>query len=176
MSTVEDAQATSASRLDAVRSFVGQHLRVLSIAVFALGFAGLLISELGDVHQLRVFAAGLISLGGVGIGIDTGLADPRTLRVPDWMRSRAAVIGVVSTVAAIAPAVVALVAMVGGINGADGLDRSDVAIALGLLIGFLMLIATLMTGGLTVLRIVRAAGESPADGREHAPNGEGADA
>lgn len=175
MSTDEDAQATTTSKVDAVRSFVSQHLRVLGIVAFALGFVGLLVSELGDVHQLRVFAAGLISLGGIGIGIDTGLLDPHSLRVPNWLRSRGAAIGVIATVAGIAPAVVALVAMVGGITGEAGLDRSGVMIALGLLIGFLMLAATLMTGGLTVLRIVRAAGESPTNAVGE-PNGEGADA
>lgn len=176
MSTVDEPQAAPEPRASAVRAFLGENLRLVSAVVFVVGFAVLLISELGEVHELRVFAAGLISLAGVGFGIDTGLADPRTLRVPTWLRSRRAVIGIISTVVAIAPAVVALVALLAGLAGDAGRDRSSMLMALGALIGVLMLAATLATGGLTIARINRAANEQPDPGDPSSLDGEGAEA
>lgn len=176
MSTVEETQAASASRADAIRALISKHLRLLSAVAFVLGVAGLLVSELGNVHQLRVFAAGLISVAGIGFGIDTGLADPRTLRVPAWLHSRRAAIGIISTVVVIAPAALALVALLAGIAGDAGTDRDTLLLILGVLIGALMLAATLLTGGLTVVRIARAAREEPNPGDPTMLDGEGAEA
>ncbi len=176
MSTVDEPQAAPEPRAGVVRTLLSEHLRLVSAVAFAVGVAGLLISELGDVHQIRVFAAALISLAGVGFGIDTGLADPRTLRVPAWLRSRRAAIGIISTVVAIAPAVVALVALLVGLAGNAGDDRSAMLLVLGALIGALMLAATLATGGLTIARIARAANEQPNPGNPATVEGEGAEA
>ena len=78
MSTVDEPQSAPKPRGDALRALLSEHLRVFSAVAFAFGVAGLIISELGGVHQLRVFAAGLVALGGIGLGIDAGLAPPRT--------------------------------------------------------------------------------------------------
>lgn len=176
MSTVDEPQAAAEPRAGAVGTLLGEHLRLVSAVAFALGVAGLLVSELGEVHELRVFAAAFISLAGVGFGIDTGLADPRTMRVPGWLRSRRAAIGVISTLAAIAPAVAALVALLAGMAGDAGTDRDAALMVLGVLIGALMLAATLATGGLTVARITRAASEKPSPGNPAELDGEGAEA
>ena len=40
--------------------------RIASAAAVVLGIALILLSELGGVHEVRVFGAGLISLGGIG--------------------------------------------------------------------------------------------------------------
>ena len=176
MSTVDEPQSAPKPRGDALRALLNEHLRLFSAVAFAFGVAGLIISELGGVHQLRVFAAGLVALGGIGLGIDAGLAPPRTLRTPAWLRSRRAVIGIISTVLAIAPAVTALVALLAGLAGDADNDRSSLLLFLGALIGALMLAATLLTGGMTIVRINRAANDQPNPGDPATVDREGAEA
>ena len=123
MSTADEPQEVSASRIDALRVLLNKHVRLVSAVAFVLGIAGLLISEFGEIHQLRIFGAGLISAAGIGFGIDTGLADPRKLRVPSWVHSRRAVIGVATTIIAITPVTLALAAILVGLAGDAGHDR-----------------------------------------------------
>lgn len=176
MSTADEPQEVSASRVDALRVLLSKHVRLVSAVAFVLGIAGLLISEFGEIHQLRIFGAGLISAAGIGFGIDTGLADPRKLRVPSWVHSRRAVIGVATTIIAITPVTLALAAILVGLAGDAGHDRGALLLFLGVLIGILMLAATLLTGALTVARIVRAANEQPNPGDPAMLEAEGAEA
>src|SRR5688572_31793298 len=100
------------------------HLLPTSIATVVVGIVLVLVSELGDIHELRVFGAALISGGGLGIGTETGLADPRKLRAPDWMRSWRAVLGIAAGWLAILPVLIVLAMALAGVFG-DGGDRNS---------------------------------------------------
>jgi hypothetical protein len=133
----------------------------LSIASTVIGIVLILLAEFGDVHEVRVFGAILITNGGIGLGIHTGLADPRKLRVPDWLRQWRSAIAVTSTVLVVAPAVVVLVGLLLGTFGdADG-NRDGLLMALGLLIGIAMLAAVLATSILSIKSMLRASNEPP---------------
>jgi hypothetical protein len=133
------------------------NLMVASIAAFVVGAVLILIAEVGGVDQARVFGAALIALGGVGIGMDTGLADPRRLRVPEWLRHWRSTIGVVATVLAVAPVLVVLLGILAGIFGDETGDRSGLLMAVGAIISILMLAAVVATALISVQSIVRAA-------------------
>lgn len=138
------------------------HLLPTSIASVVVGFVLVLISELGDIHELRVFGAALISGGGLGIGTETGLADPRKLRVPDWMRSWRAVLGIAAGWLAILPVLIVLAMALGGVFN-DGGDRNSLTLALGALIIVLMGAAVLVSGLASLWRIYDASNDRPGE-------------
>jgi hypothetical protein len=117
----------------------------------------MLVAEVGGVDQTRVFGAALIALAGIGIGIDTGLADPRKLRVPEWLRHWRSTIGVIAAVLAVTPVVIVLLGLLAGIFGDTAEGRSGVLMAIGAIIAILMLIAVVATALISIQSIVRAA-------------------
>ena len=130
-----------------------------SVGSFVLGVVLVLIAEFGDIHEARIFGAGLISSAGIGFGIATGLADPRKLSVPEWLKSWRATIGVIAAALAIAPAIVVLGGvLVGTFGDADG-NRSGTMLVTGFLVALLMLLATAVTGGISIRAITQAANE-----------------
>ena len=70
----------------------------------------------------------------------------------------------------------ALVALLAGLAGDADNDRSSLLLFLGALIGALMLAATLLTGGMTIVRINRAANDQPNPGDPATVDREGAEA
>jgi hypothetical protein len=138
------------------------HLLPTSIGSVVLGIALVLISELGDIHELRIFGAALISGGGLGIGTATGLADPRKLRVPDWIKSWRAVLGIAAGWLAILPVLVVLVMSLAGVFG-DGGDRDSLTLGLGALVIILMGLAVLAAGLASLWRIYDASNDQPGE-------------
>ena len=138
------------------------HLLPISIGSVAVGIILVLIAELGDVHELRIFGAALISGGGLGIGTETGLADPRKLRVPDWMRSWRAVLGIAAGWLAILPVLIVLGMALAGVFG-DGGERNAATLALGALIIVLMAAAVLIAGIASLWRIYDASNDDPSE-------------
>jgi hypothetical protein len=144
-----------------------------SVATVVVGILLVLVSELGDIHELRIFGAALISGGGLGIGTATGLADPRTLRVPDWVRSWRAVLGIAAGWLAILPVLIVLAMALAGVFG-DGGDRDSLTLILGALIIILMGVAVLVAGLASLWRIYDASNDRP--GEQGASAGEIAEA
>ena len=141
-----------------------ERLFVASVATFALGVVLLLVSELLPLHEIRVPVATLISLGGIGAGIDIGLSAPGRLRVPTFLRTWRGVIATIAAVLAVAPVlVVLLIALVGVVGDAD-MDRSGFALALGALIVLAMAALTVLLAIQSVQAILRASKQTPADG------------
>jgi hypothetical protein len=138
------------------------HLLPISIGSVVVGIILVLISELGDIHELRIFGAALISGGGLGIGTDTGLADPRKLRVPDWMKSWRAVLGIAAGWLAILPVLIVLAMALAG-PFSDGGDRSSLTLATGVLIIVLMGLSVIVAGLLSLWRIYDASNDRPAE-------------
>ena len=149
------------------------HMLPISVGSVVLGIILVIVSELGDIHELRIFGAALISGGGLGIGTATGLADPRKLRVPDWMRSWRAVLGIAAGWLAILPVLIVLAMALAGVFG-DGGDRNSLTLVLGALIIILMGIAVLVSGLASLWRIYDASNDRP--GEQGASAGEIAEA
>ncbi|MFO7271572.1 MAG: hypothetical protein DIU58_009000 [Sphaerobacter thermophilus] len=145
--------------------------RIASAAAVVLGIALILLSELGGVHEVRVFGAGLISLGGIGLGILAGLDQPRRVEWLSWLRDRRVALGMIAALVSVAPVVVAFAAALVALPAAMGEGRAGMAL-LGGLIALLMLIASVGCFVLAVRAIRRAARPvmpgSPAEAGEEA--------
>ncbi|MFS8532728.1 hypothetical protein [Sphaerobacter thermophilus] len=145
--------------------------RIASAAAVVLGIALILLSELGGVHEVRVFGAGLISLGGIGLGILAGLDQPRRVEWLSWLRDRRVALGMIAALVSVAPVVVAFAAALVALPAALGEGRAGMAL-LGGLIALLMLIASVGCFVLAVRAIRRAARPvmpgSPAEAGEEA--------
>lgn len=145
--------------------------RIASAAAVVLGIALILLSELGGVHEVRVFGAGLISLGGIGLGILAGLDQPRRVEWLTWLRDRRVALGMIAALVSVAPVVVAFAAALVALPAALGEGRAGMAL-LGGLIALLMLIASVGCFVLAVRAIRRAARPvmpgSPAEAGEEA--------
>lgn len=138
-----------------------EHLFETSVATFVAGVLLVLISEFGDVHETRIFGAGAIVTGALGLGTYVGLGAPGRYRVPAWLTQWRSAIAVIATVLVVAPAVVVLLGLLAGAFGdADG-ERDGLVNALGVLVGLLMLAATLATSILSIRVALRAANEPP---------------
>ena len=138
------------------------NLLPISIGSVVLGIILVLVAELGDVHELRIFGAGLISLGGLGIGTETGLADPRKLSAPKWLRDWRAVLGIAAGWLAILPVLIVLAMALAGVFG-DGGTRNAATLALGALIILLMGVAVLVAGVASFWRIYDASNDKPSE-------------
>ena len=136
-----------------------EHIVPSSIASFVIGVILVLIAEVGEVHETRIFGAGLITGAGIGFGIATGLADPRKLQIPEWLKHWRSAIGITAAILALAPAVIVLGGvLIGAFGDAEG-NRSGAMLALGFIVALLMLLATLITGGISIRAIARAANQ-----------------
>lgn len=139
-----------------------------SIAAAAIGISLVALSEFGDVHEMRWFGALLISLGGIGLGIDAGLGTTERWmflkRLRDWRVALAAT-------AAAALTLPVLVALVAGLYGlvADGGHRSGGVLAGGGLTGAFLLVATLVAGALAVRAVAAALRDEPGIGEDQQP-------
>ena len=138
------------------------HLLPISIGSVVIGIILVLIAELGDVHELRIFGALLITNGGLGIGMHTGLADPRKLQAPSWVRDWRAVLGIAAGWLAILPVLIVLGMALVGVFG-DGGDRSTATLVLGALIILLMAIAVLVAGVASLWRVYDASNDVPSE-------------
>ncbi len=140
---------------------VFDRLFVVSLVATAIGIILVMLAEFAEVHEARIFGATLIVLGGTGIGTATGLADPRSFRVPAWLVSWRVAIALGSAVLVVAPvAVVLLVALVGLVADAE-VDRSTTWLLVGALIAIFFLAAVVLSAVESGRRIVRAGHEPP---------------
>jgi hypothetical protein len=138
------------------------NLLPISIGTVVVGIILVLIAELGDVHELRIFGAGLISLGALGIGTATGLADPRNLSAPEWLRDWRAVLGIAAGWLVLLPVLIVLVMALTGVFG-DGGDRSVATLVAGAVIIILMAASVLVAGLASLWRIYDASNDKPAE-------------
>jgi hypothetical protein len=125
-------------------STLKQNYRVVAAVVLVLGIILIGIAEAPSMDWLRVFGAGFITLGAMGLGVYVGLNPPGQSPVADRVRTAKIPIGLVLAATLFAPALLALIAALFG-----GLTRDvDGGAALqfaGGLILVLMLVATLVT-------------------------------
>lgn len=134
----------------------------LTIASAVTGVVGVLLVVLAQDKTFdwtRVFGALLVSLSGIGFGVRFGFAEPlrgafagTLLRWRGWIA--AAVI-----VLLVAPVVVGLAALLVGVVKAAG-NESGWGVALGALLGAVMLAGMLVSGWTAARSVIGAGGEA----------------
>jgi hypothetical protein len=143
--------------------------RLLASAVSAaLGILLVLISELGDVHQTRIFGAALITSGGFGLGIDAALSSSRRWPGLARIRERRVMLALAATLLLSTPILIALVAALAGAVG-DAANRDALLTALGALIALAMLAASLLAGAFAIRAVAGALRGEPGIGQDQQP-------
>lgn len=134
---------------------------LLSLLASFTGMVVFIVAEFGGVHELRLAGAILIAGGGTGIGIYTGLADPRMLRIPPLLRSWRVGVGVLAALLMVLPVAAVLIAALFGMTGDTTEARDSGAIALGVAISLLMLAGITAVAVASIRSIIRAGTELP---------------
>lgn len=153
-----------------------ERLFTASLATFGVGVILLLVSELLPLHEIRVLVAGLISLGGIGAGIDLGISEPgrERVKVPAFVKTWRGVIAITAAVLAVAPVLIVLLVALFGVVVSTDVPRSGAVLLLGLLVVAAMTALTLLLTVQSIQAIQRAAKQTPADGiSAEAANAEG---
>lgn len=143
---------------------------IVSIVVAVIGVVLIVLSEVAGLPWTRVFGAGLISLGGVGVGVVAGLGDERPGRWLGRLRDSRVALGVALAVVLVLPVVAALVGALIGFFSAVGSGLNPAVVSGGGLIALLMLVAAAGSVWISVRAIRRAA--RPAGVAEEVPVGE----
>lgn len=134
---------------------------LLSLGAALAGIVVFIIAEMVPVHELRLVGASLVAGGGTGIGIYTGLADPRMLRIPAVLRDWRVALGALAALLMVAPVLAVLIAALVGLTANTAQARDGGALALGALVSILMLFGTTAITVASVRAIIRAGTEQP---------------
>ena len=135
-------------------------------AVNAVGIALIVLAELAGWGWARLIGAGLISLGGLGLGLVVGLQPPGRAAV-GWLRANRLPLGMAVAILCGLPAVAALL---GALHGAGGRPLELLGVAIGLLLAAAAVFAVVMA-----LRALRQAwgGQPEAVAQADGSNGAG---
>lgn len=133
---------------------------MLSAGAAGLGILLIVLAETQHWDWLKLFAAGLISAGGVGLGVEYGLADPRKWGFVDKIKAARLPVSYFIIAFATLPVIAVLLAAFIGLFGDMG-DTSAAGIIGGVLIALFMTIATLVTVAMSVSSVQRAFKKSP---------------
>ena len=140
----------------------------LSATAAAIGILTVVVSELGDVHELRVFGALLISFGGIGLGIDAGLGSRARPRAIQRFLSWRVTLAVTATLLLTFPIVFALVAaLIGSVSGST--DRDGLLVATGAVVAASMLGASVVAGVAAARAVAGAQRGEPGIGTDQQP-------
>jgi hypothetical protein len=142
------------------QQFVKDRLAMLSAGAAGLGILLIVLAETMHQDWLKLFAAGLISVGGVGLGIEFGLADPRKWGFVEKIKAARLPVSYFIIAFTTLPVVVVLLAAFIGLFGDKG-STSAAGIAGGVMIVLFMTIATLLTVAMAVSSVQRAFRKSP---------------
>jgi hypothetical protein len=132
-----------------------------SIGAVLAGIICVILAEYGDMHWIRLVGAILIAGGGTAIGMYTGLADPRMLRIPGWLRSYRVTFALIATAMIVVPSVAVLVGAFIGLLRETETTRDGLLLSLGTAIALLMLAGTVLTAAISVRAIIAAGREQP---------------
>jgi hypothetical protein len=143
------------------QQFVKDRLAMLSAGAAGLGILLIVLAETMHWDWLKLFAAGLISAGGVGLGVEYGLADPRKWGLVEKIKAARLPVSYFIIAFTTLPVIAVLLAAFIGLFGDMG-STSAAGIAGGVLIVLFMTIATLVTVAMAVSSVQRAFRKSPA--------------
>jgi hypothetical protein len=132
----------------------------ISIALAAVGMIVIVVGEIAARGWTRVIGAALISVGGVGLGVLTGLIPTRREPMLDRLRRWRTGIVVLAVVVLVLPILVALAAgVIGTFTGGGGSTALKVAGALTGLLMFAAVAASAWIGVQATLRATRTGAE-----------------
>jgi len=151
---------------------VRSNATILSIGAAVIGIAVVVVSEVAGISWARIIGIGLISLGGIGVGIASGLGDERPGRWLGRLRDARVALGVALTIVMVVPVAAALVGAVVGFFSAVGSGLNPAVVSGGGLIALLMLAAAVGSVWISVRAIRRAASPATAAAPSEVPAGE----
>lgn len=130
-------------------------LRIGAIACVTVGVLVIVVGVIAGWDWTRIIGAGLITIGGIALGVLVGLAESRRRHLRAWIIERRVVIATVVTLILVSPVAAALVAAVIGLFG--GGDRSAGLLVVGTILALIFLTATLLSATIAVRAVQRAA-------------------
>jgi MFS family permease len=141
-----------------------QHIKdrmiLLSVAAVALGIILIVLAETAHWYWLKVFGAGFITVGGVGLGVDVGLSAPRQWKIVERLKASRLPVALVVVAFLTLPVVLGLLAgLIGTVAGAG--DSGLGGVLGGTLVVLLMTVATLVAIAMTVRSLLRAFRPAP---------------
>lgn len=136
------------------------HILPVSAAAVALGIVLILLAELAHWYWLKVFGAGFITVGGVGLGVEAGLSAPRKWKIVERLQALRLPVALVLVAFMTAPVVLALLAGLIGMAAEAG-DSGLGGVLGGTLVVLLLTVATLVAIAMTVRALRRALQQSP---------------
>jgi hypothetical protein len=137
-----------------------QNYRLVAAVMLVLGIVLIGVAEAPDMDWLRVFGAGFITLGAMGLGVYVGLNPPGQSAAADRVRAARIPIGLAVAAILFAPAVIALLAAVAGGLSDDVPGGAALQFAGGLIL-VLLLAATLAAAAVAVIGIRRGDATRP---------------
>lgn len=135
-------------------------MTLLSAAAVTLGIVLILLAELAHWYWLKVFGAGFITVGGIGLGVDVGLSAPRNWKIVEWLKASRLPAALVMVAFMTVPVVLALLAGLIGMIAEAG-DSGLGGVLGGTLVVLLMTVATLVAIAMTVRSLLRAFQTTP---------------
>lgn len=140
---------------------IKDRMTLLSAAAVALGIALIVLAETAHWYWLKVFGAGFITVGGVGLGVDIGLSAPRNWRIVERLKAARLPVALAVVAFLAVPVVLGLLAGLIGMIVEAG-DSGLGGVLGGTLVVLLMAVATLVAIAMTVRSLLRAFGPTPA--------------
>lgn len=135
-------------------------MTILSAAAVALGIILIVLAETAHWYWLKVFGAGFITVGGVGLGVDIGLSAPREWKIVERLKASRLPVALVMVVFLTVPVVLGLLAGLVGMAAEAG-DSGLGGVLGGTLVVLLMTVATLVAIAMTVRSLLRAFQATP---------------
>jgi hypothetical protein len=142
------------------QQFMKDRLVLLASAAVLLGVVLIVLAETLHWEWTKMFGAGLITAGGVGLGVEFALSGPRNWSIVDKLKSARLPVSYLIIAFTTLPVVIVLLAGLVGLFGDMG-DASAAGVAGGVLIVTFMAVATLAAIAMTVRSIHLAFRKSP---------------
>jgi hypothetical protein len=131
-----------------------QQAMTIASALVAVGIIVIVVGALAHWGWARIIGAGLISIGGIGLGVLLGLIPTRREQVLAQLRRWRTGVVVLAVVVLVAPILVTLVAgVIGAFTGGGG---NATPLVLGTLIGLLLFAAVAASAWIGVRATLRA--------------------
>lgn len=150
---------------------IKDRMTLLSAAAVALGIVLILLAELANWEWTKVFGAGIITVGGIGLGIEAGLKGTRNWRIVERVKAARLPVALIVVACLTIPMTLALLAGLIGMIAEAG-DSAAGGVFGGALVVLLMALATLTAIAMTVRSLLRAFHQRPGEDTLEQP-GEG---
>jgi hypothetical protein len=141
---------------------ISERLLPLAAGLAGAGILLIIVAESLHWHWAKLFSAGLISIGGIGLGIEAARSAPRFAEITAKIKSLQAPISYYLIAFTTLPVIAVLLAGFIGMFGDNG-DAGTGVLVVGALLTLFMTVASLMAIALTVKAVGRAFKPAPVD-------------